>query len=262
MIHLMENEYIQTNYYGKIKCETNWVWRKRDKPLEYYDLFYIWDGEGQVTVGEQQFDVTRGSCLLFRPGDYTSAKHNPLRPLTLSYVHFTFLQPPELIPERYRHFTDPLEFEAILARYVRLRLTNNYGADQETRLMLKQLMIFLLRSDREELTSTPHSPLALQTSIRETANYIREHPAERLKLSQLAARAGLSDKYFSKMFTAIMGQSVQEFTIQSRLERAAFLLRFGGMQVSEVAEALGYRDVFFFSRQFKLHTGKNPSELR
>lgn len=59
-----------------------------------------------------------------------------------------------------------------------------------------------------------------------------------------------------------MGISVQSYMIRMRIERAEHLLQYAGMSVSEVADALGYRDVFFFSRQFKQYTGRAPSTLR
>jgi len=263
MIELSENDFLQTNYFGKIRCEPSWVWRERERPLENYDLFYVWEGEGTVVVNEQAYEVSRGSCLLFRPGDFTSARHNPQKPLTLTYIHFTLSQTPERIPSRYRIFADPLEIEPVLARYVRLRLEPCFGSEQETRLMLKQMMIMLLRGDQEAvLPDQQHGSATMRESIRETAQYIREHPAEWPALSKLAARAGLSEKYYSKKFRGIIGESVQDYIIRSRLERAEYLLRYGGMHVSEVADALGYKDVFFFSRQFKRRTGRNPSELR
>ncbi len=262
VIAISEVHYIQTNYYGRIKCEPAWVWRQREQPLENYDLFYVWDGAGTVHVNDETYQVQRGSCLLFRPGDFTSATHDPKRPLMLTYVHFALREVPIHIPLRYRLLADPLEIEPMLARYVRLRLEPAYGSDQETRLILKQLMILLLRHDRSAETAPQISSDMLHEAIRETAHYIREHPAEWPTLSKLASRAGLSDKYYSMKFKTIIGETVQNYIIRSRIERAEYLLRYGGMYVSEVADALGYRDVFFFSRQFKRHTGRNPSELR
>ncbi|MNP64606.1 HTH-type transcriptional activator Btr [compost metagenome] len=55
---------------------------------------------------------------------------------------------------------------------------------------------------------------------------------------------------------------MQSYVIRARIERAQHLLLYAGMNVTEVADALGYRDIFFFSRQFKQHTGKSPSEIR
>jgi YesN/AraC family two-component response regulator len=60
----------------------------------------------------------------------------------------------------------------------------------------------------------------------------------------------------------LTGSSVQSYVIRTRIERAQHLLLYAGMNVTEVADALGYRDIFFFSRQFKQHTGKSPSEIR
>ena len=78
----------------------------------------------------------------------------------------------------------------------------------------------------------------------------------------LARRANLSPRYFAIKFKEMTGMSVQQFLIRTRIERAQHLLMHSGMNVTEVADALGYRDIFFFSRQFKQYTGKSPSEIR
>jgi AraC-like DNA-binding protein len=40
------------------------------------------------------------------------------------------------------------------------------------------------------------------------------------------------------------------------------LLSQSALTISEVADRLGYRDVFFFSRQFKQHNGLSPRQFR
>lgn len=262
MNRLPEDAFVQTNFFAKIRCEPGWVWRTREKPFENYDLFYVWDGKGTVTASGTDMPVARGSCLLFRPGDRPGAVHDPQHPLTLTYIHFNVARAPERVPARCRVLADPHDLETMLDRYVRLRLAPGFGTEEESRLLLKQMMILLLRHDLSPPAGTDGISQSVRTALLEIANYIREHPAERFTVGRLAARAGLSPKYFSRLFTAVVGESVQAFTVRTRLERAAYLLRFGGMNVSEVADALGYRDVYFFSRQFRKHTGRNPSALR
>jgi AraC family transcriptional regulator of arabinose operon len=262
MIDLLEKKIILTNYYAKIKCEANWRWRAREIPLEHYDLFYVWDGTGQVEVNGTQYPVSKGSCLLFRPGDFTSAEHDGQRPLTLTYIHFSLDERPNHIPERYREFKDTLDLEILLNRYVHVRLANLYGADEEATLILKQLMIALLRSDQLTQQQEKQEFRAMQDTIHEIANFMREHPALWSTAEDLAKRAQLSKSYFCKKFKSYIGTSVNDYAIMSRLERAEYLLRYGGMTVTEVADALQYRDVYFFSRQFKQYMGRNPSELR
>ena len=229
--------------------------------MSNYDLFYVWNGEGAVELNGARYPVGPGSCFLFRPGDHPTAEHNPQKPLVLTYIHFNISEPVKEIPALYRKLDDPIDFEFLLARYVRLFLVQTYAATQEAQLILKQLMIQLLRADRES-PSERQASNQLTESIREVANYIRQHPGAVMKVEDLAARAGLSARYFSSKFKQLIGVSVQQYIVRSRIERAQHLLTHAGMNVSEVAGALGYRDVFFFSRQFKQHTGKRPSDIR
>ncbi|MCE5170148.1 AraC family transcriptional regulator [Paenibacillus profundus] len=246
---------------AKITCEPNWKWLKREKAMPNYDLFYVWGGEGELFLNDEPYDIGKGSCFLFRPGDHTSATHNPQKPLTLTYIHFDINTEVTEIPAPYRKLEETVDFEHLLARYVRLFLADTYGAEIEAQLVLKQLMIHLLRVDKEEPgeRKTSHQ---LAESIQEIANYIRQNPGANHRIQDLAKRAQLSPRYFSVKFKELIGMSVQTYIIRSRIERAEHLLHHAGMNVTEVADALGYRDIFFFSRQFKQYTGRSPSEIR
>jgi AraC-like DNA-binding protein len=262
MINLPEAAFIATQFYSKIKCEPTWKWPLRDKSLENYDLFYVWEGIGEVTVNEMVYPIGKGCCFLFRPGDFTSARHDKQNPLTLSYIHFNLLERPELIPSTFRRITNPTDMETLLSRYVHARLSPLFGSGIEANLILKQLMIHLLRYDQFELQTQFKPSKVLQDRILEIANYMREHSSVWFSVDELADRAQLSPRYFSTKFKEIMGVNVRDYEIQGRIERAKFLLYYVGLTVSETADALGYKDVYFFSKQFKKHFGKNPSAIR
>lgn len=229
--------------------------------MPYYDLFYVWSGEGEVEVNGIHYEVGKGSCFLFRPGDYTSATHNPQRPLVLTYIHFEITEPITMEPERYRRLEDTVDFEYMLSRYVRLFLVTTYAAEEEAQLVLKQLLIQLLREDNQTPVEKKASN-GLTEAVHEVANYIRQNPSIAHRIEDLATRAHLSPRYFSMKFKELIGTSVQTYMIRMRIERAQHLLSHAGMNVTEVADALGYRDIFFFSRQFKQYTGRSPSEIR
>lgn len=262
MINLPESAYQATNFYAKIRCEPEWRWPEREKPLDNYDLFYVWGGSGEVTVNEQTYRVDKGSCFLFRLGDYTSATHDPQNPLVITYVHFNLEDVAQHLPMVYRRLADSTDMEILLSRYVHLRLSSLYGAAEEANLILKQMMIYVLRIDQFNLASTPDVSMDLQDRLLEVANYVREHPHTWFKVSELASRAQLSPRYFAGKFKLLMGVTVQEYEIRCRLDRAEFLLRYGGMTVSETADALGYEDVYYFSKQFKQYFGRNASQVR
>ncbi|MBP2002118.1 AraC-like DNA-binding protein [Paenibacillus shirakamiensis] len=261
MLHASPSSFILKPAFAKIVCEPGWKWQKREQALQNYDLFYVWSGEGTVTLNDQAIAVSRGSCFLFRPGDHTSAIHNPQKPLVLTYIHFDIDEPVYEVPSSYRLLQDTLDFEYMLSRYVRLFLVKAYAAEEEARLILKQLMIALLREERQQPVEKKVSN-QLTEVIHEIANYVLQHPGLTHRVEDLAARAGLSSRYFSIKFKELTGASVQSYIIKSRIDRAQHLLLHAGMNVTEVADALGYRDIFFFSRQFKQYTGKSPSEIR
>ncbi|MBD2872009.1 helix-turn-helix domain-containing protein [Paenibacillus arenilitoris] len=261
MLHISPESLILTPYFAKIVCEPGWRWARREKPIPNYDLFYVWSGEGEVEVNGGHYKVGPGSCFLFRPGDYTSATHNPQRPLVLSYIHFAVDGPIDEVPGRYRQMNDTVDFEYMLSRYVRLFLVQTYGAEEEARLILKQLLIHLLREDTQ-LPVEKKASNQLTEAIHEVANFVRQNPSIAHRVEDLAMRAQLSPRYFSMKFKELIGMSVQTYMIRTRIERAQHLLMHAGMNVTEVADALGYRDIFFFSRQFKQYTGRSPSEIR
>lgn len=261
MLNVSSSSLVLLPALAKIVCEPNWRW-KRDKPISNYDLFYVWSGEGELQVnGGKPYSIGTGSCFLFRPGDHPTATHNPQKPLVLTYIHFDVSEPVELIPKHYRVMRETVEFEHLLSRYVRLFLIKTYAAEEEARLILKLLLIHLLREDNEGPVERKASN-QLSEAIHEIANYIRQNPGISHRVEDLAARANLSTRYFSIKFKELTGMSVQSYLIRTRIERAQHLLMHAGMNVTEVADALGYRDIFFFSRQFKQYTGKSPSEIR
>lgn len=81
-------------------------------------------------------------------------------------------------------------------------------------------------------------------------------------VAQMAAQAGLSPEHFSRLFRRVNGQSPMQFIVSLRITHARHLLRESSLSVGEIADRLGYADVYFFSRQFKEQTGVSPLAYR
>ncbi|MBO9605773.1 MAG: helix-turn-helix transcriptional regulator [Paenibacillaceae bacterium] len=262
MLHLPTLTLELGSSFGKITCEESWKLDRIDRPFEDCDLWYVWGGEGDVLLNGHTYELSRGSCLLFRPGDRTLAHHNPQKPLTITYIHFPSPCPNNELPNARRIVSDSFIFETILTRYVETLLNQRYGCREEAKLLLHLLLIHLWRDDREGHLIDTSTSYRLDQAIREAANYVRQNPGISHSTRSLAERAQLSPRYFSLKFKEIMRVTLEVFIIQAKVERAEHLLRFSGMNVTEVAEALGYRNIYFFSRQFKQFTGRNASDLR
>ncbi|MEU4608828.1 AraC family transcriptional regulator [Kribbella sp. NPDC023972] len=94
------------------------------------------------------------------------------------------------------------------------------------------------------------------------ARQIRQDPGRDWTVAEMAGRAALSRAQFTRRFVAQLGMSPAQYLIQARIDRAHQLLTENGMTVTQVASALGYTDVPYFSRQYKQRTGKPPSTAR
>ncbi|WP_321287636.1 two-component regulator propeller domain-containing protein [uncultured Sunxiuqinia sp.] len=73
---------------------------------------------------------------------------------------------------------------------------------------------------------------------------------------------GFGRTVFYKKMKGISGYSPKDFVRIVRMKKAAELLCSGGITVSEVAFDVGYSDPEYFSRMFKKHFGKTPSEYQ
>lgn len=81
-------------------------------------------------------------------------------------------------------------------------------------------------------------------------------------LTTLAAEAGMSDFYFSRMFRRATGQSPSQYFIQLRIDRARELLLGSALSVMDIGLEVGYSSPSHFSQVFRRHTGVTPKQYR
>ncbi len=78
----------------------------------------------------------------------------------------------------------------------------------------------------------------------------------------LAAEADMSLSTLRRRFRAATGLPLHGFAQQCRIARARQLLGDTELPIKQVAERLGYNDVYFFSRQFREASGVPPAAFR
>lgn len=99
--------------------------------------------------------------------------------------------------------------------------------------------------------------------VLEAMDYIGQHYSDgNLNVAQIAAQLGLSEGHLSHLFKKETDYTVGSYLTRYRIHKAMELLRQGKMKVYEVTEAVGYRDIAYFSSTFKKITGMSPSEYQ
>ena len=107
----------------------------------------------------------------------------------------------------------------------------------------------------------PHSPN--QKKLAPALSYLHAHYTDaEFSVELLAKKAGMSRRYFEKLFFAEKGTTPRNYVIELKMSLARELLLNEKLSVSDVAAELGYADVYHFSKIFKQKTGKSPGEYK
>lgn len=92
--------------------------------------------------------------------------------------------------------------------------------------------------------------------------YINDHYDEDITVTDIAERFFVSESYLSRFFKEKSGKSVMKYVNDVRIERAKTYLLRTSMSVGEIANCVGFDDINYFSRKFRLTSGMTPSEYR
>lgn len=106
-------------------------------------------------------------------------------------------------------------------------------------------------------TSQP-SDVALSHKLMQ---YIHAHYTEPdLSIAKIAGEFSLNPSYMGTAFKKANNISILQYMANVRLEAALKLLKENRYKISEVAEMVGYSDVFYFSKRFKNAYGYPPKD--
>ncbi|MCO5733888.1 AraC family transcriptional regulator [Rhizobium sp. SSA_523] len=101
-----------------------------------------------------------------------------------------------------------------------------------------------------------------QAQCRQLLDYIEEHLAEEIGLSDLAALAGLSRFHFSRAFKASFHEAPYQLVLRKRVERAKLMLAQTRLSVHDVALACGFSNAAQLGRIFRNLVGRTPLAFR
>jgi AraC-like DNA-binding protein len=94
--------------------------------------------------------------------------------------------------------------------------------------------------------------------ITRAVQWIRDHHDDSIRIGQLAALAGMSESTFHRHFRAVTRMTPIQYQKAIRLQQARLALVSGGLDVAEVAHAVGYDSASQFSREYRRLFGAPP----
>ena len=280
---------------NRVRCEPGWAlspsWSQR---LPDFDLWFVSEGRGQMRMHQGTVELRPGVCFWMRPGGLYDATQELSDPLTVSFAHFDLLDPKgrlckfdmPLPPEVFTP-TDVNLVDTIMRRLASAPLVNPSSLPRQamrksgatsagsgvvdeplpmhndvSQTLFRALLMELDAGSDNTALSSRGTELHHRQIVQAIAMRITERPGQPHPIFELAQEAGYSPDHFARIFKQTIGISPQAYVIRVRIDRAKQLLVESSLSISQIADVLGYEDLFFFSRQFKRKTGKTPRAYR
>lgn len=209
-------------------------------------------------------ELAPGSCILYRPG--TPQWFHSDGPMKHDWMHLTGDVAAALeetgveanrvyLPENGRFITD-------LTRQVeREHFTQPAGSSLMMDLLVRQLLLELFRACNHPAESQqPKADLARR--LFQLRDAVFSQPGAAWSVEKMARLCYLSPSRFHTVYRSVFGLSPTDDLIRTRIEKAKWLLTGSTESVKDISEALGYKNVTHFCRQFKTLTGLSPTQYR
>ena len=246
---------------------------------DFIEIVYVIKGKGTHVVDGRSYPTSSGDLLFI---NYNSI-HSVRSETGVSYVDI-YLKP-AFIDESLRGAETAFALLSLPDFKSFESAVNNHNCllhfESEERQQIENLILW---AAKENTHQTAGSSLILSSfmnlfltvvfrkmalPLSETRNldegllvYIREHCGDRLTLSDLSARCGYCNEYFSRLFKRYTGVTFSAYLAGCRMEKATSMLTSSDLPVEDIITACGFTDRTRFFRVFAEHTGTTPSKFR
>lgn len=98
--------------------------------------------------------------------------------------------------------------------------------------------------------------------IRQAEKYVMTRLETKISLRVVASEVGLEPRTLARAFMRVYNKPMMHYVFEARMKKAVHLLRRSGMQLQEIALAVGYPNQGNFSTAFRRRFGRSPRDLR
>jgi AraC-like DNA-binding protein len=229
-----------------------------------HELILCLRGKGWTRIAGRMHQVRRGDLVWINchhPHEHGAVQDDPWEVYWIRAEGPRLAQLSDLLGVRDTPFISGMDLRKASPVFKQLFRLIAEGAPSSPALIHAQVaelvaQAYCARQQSGELT--PKIPPALARCVEQMKLfYFEKHT-----VPSLARLAGLSPTHFSRVFKTSFGTSPIDWLRRERISQAKRRLADTADDIKEIAEQVGYSDRYFFSKDFKKHTGFTPSQFR
>ena len=243
-------------------ADRTWALRRKADP-QYHTLAWAARGRAHYECDDRRFTVSKGQFVYFARGVGHAAKADVDQPWSFYSVAFELKAHDRQVLRRFDRLPCTAEadgaigVEPLFAELARLWVARESGYLLRCRAIVMTLLYSFVRCCAEPTGAVPHA-----RRIQKVVRLLQDHYARSYSVDELSEMVDLSASRFSVLFKQVTDYPVVRYQNWLRMNKAKDLLLSGEYSVTEAAAAVGFDDVYYFSRLFKKMTGENASTYR
>lgn len=256
------------NYYKEFMIKSvSIIVRKREKPFYRHSIKRRLLGSGFVYIlnGNGLYTDKNGTKIPFGENDILLVENDypysiETEDCELEYVTTAFALDEEScfsdfgIPTIFKEAGENLRLKVLTL--LKVWDNNSEYSRLECRLMMNEIFLDIKKELDRAKADVISSP------IDEAVLYISKHYDREISLDALSEMCLMSKSYFRSQFKKYRGISPYKYREEVRISWAKKYLRSNFFSVTEIAEKLGYCDIYHFSKAFKNSVGISPTEYK
>lgn len=211
----------------------------------YYLVHYVISGCGTFVKNKAARKVSAGEIFIIKPENvytYTADEKTPWE-----YIWFSF---DGELASMFEKVDDVMKVDgAVIEEMLEVSKLKNTRTE------------FLTGKLYEFYSSIFESRPTKNNYVKTVSDFIKANITRKLYVADIANEVNLNSRYLSKIFKKEKGISIQRYILKYKAKKAQSLLE-AGFSVSETASAVGYDDIFTFSKMFKKCVGVSPTEFK
>jgi len=233
------------------------------KKRPYNAIIYVLSGRYDYTFKSGKFTAVTGDAFYLprgsEPYEYTVSSDGERERCTLQ-IEFEIKDAQTGEPMRFSDsavhlkFTDRAEFEQSMRALISAYTSSLPSSRHET--LSELYKIFSLCEKAGETDTSKKARKSIAMAVR----YIEENYNKKISARELAELAGISESQLRRDFNEAFGISPMKYKRRIILKMAKRLIRANEFRIGEIAEMLGFADIYEFSHFFSAETGLSPKQ--